>query len=246
MSYNIGETIRLRLKEGIDGTLVEGYYTIGGILTIQELLNFGVSAYSDIYSTYGYTQDEYDILPRTDVVYALTSTDSEVLNVPSEVLEEVTENPLVPYRSMVLAISLGEHPEYREFTLLKQYLENAVVEYIGINPDINIINTSNPIQVPEDRHLYLQALRDRISATIKTPSRRLIQRETELEFLQQENLGLRTFIQEYLADCAVDCGGDPIVPDPDPTSNTRIDVEAFNFSLRPDNLIWNPCGSNII
>ena len=243
MSFSVGETLRIRTIQSYEGGLVEDYYTVTGELTLQELLNFNVSAYAQIYKTY-YTREEYSLISRSATVYTLTNKASVSFTVPSTVIEEVIEDAMVTYESKTLAISLGEHPQYREFTALSEYLKDAVSEYIGVTPVVTLITTSDPIRVSEECHIYLTELRERISATIKTPYRRLIQRETELEFLQQENVGLRRFIQEYLETCATDCNPDAVTDPDDPTSNTLIDKAAFNFEISSRNYMRNPCYSN--
>lgn len=241
MSFNVGETVRLRLKSDVTGNLIEDYYIITGEITLQEVLNFGVAAYSVIYQGYGYTQEDYDITSRSSILYTLGLTSGESITVPADVLEEVSETPLVTYESKAIVISLGEHPNYREFVTLLEYLKDAVSEYIGVVPAVTLIRTSDPIKLTEERHTYLTNLRERTQSTIRTPSRRLIQRENELVFLKQENVGLKKFIQEYLAQCATDCTATDVPEATDPVDLTTIDKAQFNFEMTGFNTMRNQC-----
>ena len=244
MSFNVKETLRLRLKSGVTGNLEEGYYTITGEVTVQELINFQVAVYANVYSPFGFSEDEYAEISRDSIVYTLSSAGGISTTVPAEVLEEVSEDPLVTYESKTIVISLGEHPNYREFVALQEYLKDAVSEYIGVVPSVSLITTSDAIRITEERHVYLTALRERTQSTIRTPSRRLIQRENELEFLLQENIGLRKFIQLYQAQCATNCDPEAVVEPTDPVNETEIDRAHFNFEISAKNYMRNPGGTN--
>lgn len=244
MSFYLGDSLKLRLIPTVSGPLTEAYYRVSAVTTVQELLNLSVPVYRKIFLPYGYTLEEYDLVSREDVVYSLVNASNVSFNVPAKLVEEVYEDPLVTYESKTLAISLGEHPSYRNFTALISYLEEAISEYIGVTPAIKLLTTSAPIRITEERHLYLTALRENISATIRTPSRRLVQREEELEVLTLRYKALEDYILNYLGQCAEDCGAGEIELPTDPYSSTTIDKAAFSFSISNHNLLRNPCGLN--
>lgn len=114
--------------------VAEGVYTCKAIRSFDEIKAGGVDPFKTYYEPLGITKADYDkdVVNQANIV-TLMSDAHPLVNVPDTYILSYPDLTVVPYRHMVLSLSLGAVPDtlVLDHTLTK--LEEMVSSTLGIN-----------------------------------------------------------------------------------------------------------------
>lgn len=139
-------------------------YTCRAIRQLSDYLANNEDPEEDIYKTYGIEDDYETHLAENVYIVSLQSTTGHFLYIPHTYINSYPSTDGVPYRSVMLQFSLPSMPVSQTYEDLVSELKDLITARLGVPCASNTIETSLPVQVPEDTHLANQELRNQRKA----------------------------------------------------------------------------------
>lgn len=169
----------------------------------KELLN-EISTYNPleaIYKPYGLSSSDYTAAVESNAVEIVTFKDCKgnIYRIPTQAITLYDKEDVTEYVEKMMMVNLGIHPNDIDLSDLQEEIRVLVQSRIGVNPQIDIVNTSNPIGLTADIVSVLEAERSTVSSA--TPSNEL---ETVKAELTEANEQL-TLLQGYVTSCDCTC-----------------------------------------
>jgi hypothetical protein len=161
----IGSSGYFELRPPLDTLIIiNERYTCQGLRKLSEYLANNEDPKTLFYNEYSLTQDDYDADILEDMVIA--SLQSEIghwLYIPVRYIVNYPITNGIPYRTVMIGVSLPSLPVERDLTYLQTDIENLITDSLGVTPVIKIVETSRVVLVPRDKHDITQSNRTLLS-----------------------------------------------------------------------------------
>ena len=159
----IGSSGWYQLRAPLDTLMIDGArYTCKAIRSISEYLANNEDPATDVY---GLIPDEYATDLAADVqIVSLQADNGHWVYVPARYITTYPNTNGVPYRSVMIGISLPSLPADRDLSFLTSDLGDLVTDALGVIPVIKLVETSRVTLVDREVGVQLQAERTAISA----------------------------------------------------------------------------------
>jgi hypothetical protein len=173
--------------------------TCQAIRSLSDYLARGENPSSLIYNKYGIPDSEYilDMRSNTHIVH-LQSDVGHWYYIPSKYILSFPKLDGVPYRSMMVQVSLPAIPTSKTLDNLMDDLRQVTLSHIGVSPNVSQIETSRVVMVAESIHSASVLARQQSigsGESIRTKYEVLLARYTAL---QQKCTELESYIKDFI------------------------------------------------
>jgi len=194
----VGSSGYYQLRSPLDNLIIANQrYTCKAVRNISDYLANNEDIKADIYSKYSIPDTEYDqdILDDAYIV-SLQSEEGHWIYIPARYIISYPITNGIPYRSIMVGISLPSLPVDRDLSFLETDIINLVSDSLGVVPVIRKVETSPVVLVSRERHDIVQAERDMLSAG------RVTDRSRYIKTLQDLNVALDKIqqLEQYIKD----------------------------------------------
>ncbi len=118
-------------------------YTCIGIRSLRELVAGGEDPFTLYYAPMGLTQAQYNTDLQNQVcMISLQASNNSMVYVPSSYIASFPDGGGVPYRVMLLSISLAAIPDTLNLYSITQKIEADVLDYIGVTSTVRSVAIS--------------------------------------------------------------------------------------------------------
>jgi hypothetical protein len=149
-------------------------YTCQAIRRLSDLLANNETPKEDIYLANGISEAEYDDDILKDMyIISLQGQIGHWIYVPARYVIKYPIVNGIPYRTMMMGISLPPMPVKRDLTFLTNEVKNLLHDTLGVDVKIKFIETSKVVLVSKDKHDINQLAREAISNGKSTDRSRL-------------------------------------------------------------------------
>lgn len=157
----IGSSGYFELRAPLDTLIVKNErYTCQAIRKISDYLANNEDPKELIYTPNSIDAD-YDIDIKQDVlIVSLQSDNGHWLYIPAKYIIKYPITNGIPYRSIMIGVSLPSMPVARDLSFLETDIANLVTDSLGVTAVIKQVETSRVVLVPVDKHDLSQANRD--------------------------------------------------------------------------------------
>lgn len=160
--------------------------------------------------TSGWNVDElYEDVADPTIFVADLQRDGKVLTLQSE----AGDNYMVPqslivgyprldgvlYRNLALAVNVGPHPESKDFAPLQAAIETAVMEFLGVQTQAQLVATGAAYFVPEEEHTQLEIARRNAAPGLQSDPARIVALTHEVRDLTAIKLALEAEVRRLNA-----------------------------------------------
>jgi hypothetical protein len=116
---------------------VDGVYTCKAIKSFEDLRLEGVDPFINYYEPFGITRAVFDADEQNLVnIVTLMSDANPTIYIPDSYILSFPDKTSIPYRHVVLSVSLGAVPDTLTFFDLKTKIKNIVLDSIGVNSTV--------------------------------------------------------------------------------------------------------------
>ncbi len=171
-------------------------YTCKAIRSIDDIEARGIDPYEAFYKPLGISRDRYelDVTNLANIVTLMSDT-QPVRYVPDTYIESYPDVTTVPYRHIVLSISLGAVPDTLVLDDLTTKLEELVETNIGIQGTVKVHQAGTVAKgLAQGTHRTLENNRLARIADNTTDRARVIELEEELERLRTQAATLEQIV----------------------------------------------------
>jgi len=139
-------------------------YTCQALRKLSDYLANNEKPKTDIYDKYTISEVDYDSDIAADMyVVSLQSEKGHWLYVPARYIIKYPIVNGIPYRSMMIALSLPPLPADRDLSFLETDMKNLVADTLGVVAESKVIETSRVVLVAKNKHDLKQAERSALS-----------------------------------------------------------------------------------
>lgn len=158
----IGSSGYFSLKTPFNTLLTEGErYTCQGIRRISDYVANNENPKDTIYIKYGLSQEDFDRDKEVDMsIASLQSDKGHWLYVPCTYILSYPEVNGIPYRAMALVVSLPSLPADTDFSSIISTFKNVVLNRLGVDSSVKLVETSRVVLVTDDIHEAKSAERE--------------------------------------------------------------------------------------
>lgn len=193
----IGSSGAYELRSPLDTLVTTGErYTCQGIRRISDYLANNEDVKQDVYVSQG-IEAEYDADAESDAyIVSLQSAKGHWLYIPARYIITYPIVNGIPYRTVMMGLSLPSIPVTQDISFLETEIENIISDTLGVVPVIKQVETSRVVLVSKDRHDIVQMERNALSAN------RLTDRTRYMSLLQDHQLALQkiALLEQYIKD----------------------------------------------
>ena len=167
--------------------------------TINGLLAKGFEPYTDIYERFEISEDQFNIDADANVrIITFQSATGEIHSIPELYIQSLPDANGVPYRCVMLGISLSAIPDDMDVSDLKNEVSDMIFNYIGVRSEIKEVVYGEPSILSQQEHAAVEQARQ-TNITNNVSSRlRVTQLETTVVDLLQKIQVLEAFIKNNL------------------------------------------------
>jgi hypothetical protein len=168
-----------------------------GVETINGLIAKGDDPFADIYEPAGLTDSQFNADSDAGIrIITLQAATGEILYIPEIYIEAIPDANGVPYRIVMLGISLSAIPDDMDITDLKTEISDMVFNYIGVRSEIKEVVYGEPSILTQEEHTAVDQAR--ISHITNNVSSRL--RVTQLEAIVSDLTIKIQALENYIKD----------------------------------------------
>ena len=162
---------RINLTVGMKGTVIAAapfdtqisprqIHTCIGVETIDGLIAKGFEPYEDIYEPNGIDEDQFNLDSASGVrIITFQAATGEVIAVPELYIESIPDANGVPYRCIMLGISLSAIPDDLDLTDLKTEVGDLIFNHLGVRSEIKEVTYGEPVILSVTEHDAVEAAR---------------------------------------------------------------------------------------
>ena len=195
----VGSSGYFELKAPLDILIVQNErYTCKAVRNLSDYFASNEDPKTDIYTKYNIPEDEYtqDIKDDTYIV-SLQSEKGHWLYVPVKYIVGYPITNGVPYRSIMIGISLPSIQADRDLSFLETDLTNLIKDALGVIPVIKQIETSRVVLVSKEKHDIVQAERNALSSSRVTDRSRYMSLMTDNQIALNKIRELEAYIKTH-------------------------------------------------
>ena len=170
-------------------------FTCKAIRKLSEYISVGEDPYELVYVPVGASESDYEQDLRSDMaIVGLQSDNGYWHYFPARCLIAHPDASGVPYRSMGVHITLPAMPVDRDLRFLIKDLQDFVKDRLGVNSSISLVETSQTILVPKDRHELEVVARATVASSAPTAHARVRQLENDSSKMLKQIALLEAYI----------------------------------------------------
>ncbi len=150
----IGSSGYFELRQPLDTLIVANErYTCKAIRRLSDYLANNEVPKDDIYTANGLSDSDYsdDIAVDMDIV-SLQADNGHWLYIPARFIAKYPIANGIPYRTVMIGISLPSLPVSRDLSNIKTDIENIITDTLGVIPVIKTVETSRVVLVSKEVH----------------------------------------------------------------------------------------------
>jgi hypothetical protein len=192
----IGSSGSYTLKPPLDVLINENErYVCKGIRNISDYIASNEDVKNLIYVKYGLIEDVYlDHLEKDIPIVSLQSDVGHWIYIPADYILTYPITNGIPYRSVMIGISLPSLPTTNNLTNIENSIRELVIDTLGVTPVLKQVETSRVILVPSETHTLLSAERSLLITNSNTDSGKY----SKLEIEHQKALDKITELEDYI------------------------------------------------
>lgn len=161
-------------------------YTVIAIREYDEMVLRNQNILRLVYEPVGLGQIDYDTDRASGaLVVVLKGSDGTTLYVPNSYIESFPNMGSVPYSRLIVGVSLGMWPENRPTDDIVNVLSEAVQEFIGVTPTVEVTRAPHSGMVTEQQHAQITSARQAAITNRDTPRAVIARLTAEVQRLQQ-------------------------------------------------------------
>lgn len=173
---SVGSSGYFELRAPFDTKMLANeLYTCQAVRKLSDYLANNETPFTDIYEPVGLTQSQYDEDLEKDVyVVSLQAETGHWVYVPANYLVKLPAVNGIPYRTMMIGVSLPALPADKDLSHLETAIRNLVMDTIGVASVTKVVETSRVSLVDRATHIVKQAQRDANIVSANTDTSRLV------------------------------------------------------------------------
>lgn len=173
-------------------------YTCQAVRRLSEYLANNEKPFEDIYQSSGLTEAEYNLHLEEDMyIVSLQSEKGHWLYLPAT---HVSSYPLVngiPYRAMMLVVSLPPIPVERNLDFLELAFKNIVTDSLGVNCTVKQVEASSVSLISKEKHDLVSMQRSAITESLVTDRARYVKLTQDYQTALDKIQELETYILNH-------------------------------------------------
>lgn len=196
----IGSSGYFELRQPLDQLIVPNErYTCKAIRRLSEYLANNEVPKDDIYTANGLTDSDYisDIAVDMDIV-SLQADNGHWLYIPAKYIAKYPIANGIPYRTIMIGISLPSIPVEKDLSNIKTDIENIITDTLGVIPVIKTVETSRVVLVSKETHDITTAERTMLSEGRVTDRSRYMSLVSDHEIALNKIAELESYIKNNL------------------------------------------------
>lgn len=172
-------------------------FTCQAVRKLSDYLANNEDPKADIYDDVGIPEAEYDQDVQDDAyIVSLQGETGQWVYVPARYVVKYPIVNGVPYRTTMIGVSLPPLPADRDLSFLTTDIANLVTDTLGVNPKIDVMETSMVILVDRAKHDIADAQRIAASSGRVTDRSRYMSTQAQLDEALAKIQALEQFIQD--------------------------------------------------
>lgn len=158
----VGSSGYFELRSPFDNLILENErYTCQAVRRISDYLANNEDVKVSIYDKYTLPESEFFEDSAKDMfIVSLQSEKGHWIYVPARYVIKYPEVNGIPYRTMMIGVSLPPMAVDRDYSFIIDDISNLVQDRLGVSPLVKIVDTSKVILVTKEKHDIEQANRD--------------------------------------------------------------------------------------
>lgn len=196
----IGSSGYYELRPPLDSQVVPGErYTCQAVRRISDYLANNEDIKTDVYQKLGLPDSEWESDSTIDqYIVSLQSDKGHWLYIPASYIVTYPITNGVPYRAVMIAVSLPSMPADRDLTFLETDIRNLISDSLGVVPVIKQVETSRVVLVADAVHTTKQMERDMLSSGRVTDRARFMQIQQDYQVALTKIQALEQYIRDHL------------------------------------------------
>jgi len=173
-------------------------YTCQAVRRLSEYLANNETPYEDIYQASGLTEADYNLhLEENMYIVSLQSEKGQWIYLPAT---HVSSYPLVngiPYRAMMVVVSLPPLPVDRDLDFLHLAFKNIVADSLGVNCKIKNVEASSVSLISKEKHDLVSSNRASMTQGLVTDRARYVKLSQDYQIALDKIQELETYILNH-------------------------------------------------
>jgi hypothetical protein len=193
----IGAKGLYKLLAPFDTLLLDGVpYKCAEVRKLSGIVAAGGNPELDYYKPHGIDTTKYlsDASNGVCIITLQTNTGITVY-VPNSYIDGLPDIGGIIYTTLALAIKVGAVPETLNLTALRNQIKSDVLEFVGVEAEVNTVMISQPVTIRDSDHTVLEAARMQKKGTVVTDRAKLIEALRERDNARSKIVELETYIR---------------------------------------------------
>lgn len=194
----IGSSGYFVLRSPFDSLILTGErYTCKAVRKMADFITNNEKPLDDIYIANGLTEVQYQEDLKNDVVIvSLQAATGHWVYVPATYINTLPLVNGIPYRTLMLGVSLPALPADRDLSHLEVSVKNLVTDSLGVLALTKFVETSKVVLIDSDKHRLTEATRAAVSDGGVTDRARLGKALLDNQRLLQQIQILQDYIKD--------------------------------------------------
>lgn len=201
---------RINITVGMKGTVLatapfdtlinpRQIYQCIGVETIDGLIAKGQEPYADVYEPNGIDEDQFNLDSDAGVrIITFQGGTGQLVSIPELYIDSLPDANGVPYRCVMLGISLSAIPNEMDITDLKTELGDLIYNYLGVRSTIKELAYGDPAIFSIAEHDAIEAARQNNITNNVSSRLRVTQLQTMLQDMTLKVQALEQYIKDNL------------------------------------------------
>lgn len=158
-------------------------YVCSAIRSIEDLVVRGIDPYVEFYEPNGLDREVFngDVTNMVNIITLMSDTNPTVY-IPDTYISSYPDSTVIPYRHIVLSMSLGAVPDSLVLNDLKNKMEELTLSSIGVSSTVNIHQANSIVEgVSQTNHQTLENNRLAALANNSTNYSRVIEQQDVID-----------------------------------------------------------------
>ena len=181
-------------------TVYQVEYTCRAVRKISDYLANNEEVYKTIYEAHGLSEEQYEEDLKADgYIVSLQSSEGQPIYVPYQYILSYPSGDGVPYRSVMMGVSLPPLPLGQDLSAIIADVKSMVESRLGINVVVRMVETSKVIVIAHDDHQVKQQQRQQ---AVSQPGNLYVQNlelQRTVEKQHQKLMMLQDYVKNHLS-----------------------------------------------